>query len=86
MIYSKNIQVEENENNARINEKKKPRKQKKKYTQALGELKCVYTKKKWLKFRIKQSSTRGILNFGAMGINILGPWKRSENFVTFVLQ
>ena len=86
MIYSKNIQVEENENNARINEKKKPRKQKKKYIQALGELKCVYTKKKWLKFRIKQSSTRGILNFGAKGINILGPWKRSENFVTFVLQ
>ena len=37
--------VEENENNARINEKKKLRKQKK-YTQALGELKCVYTKKK----------------------------------------
>ena len=77
--------VEENENNTRINEKKNQG-SKKIYTQALGELKCVYTKKKWLKFRIKQSSTRGILNFGAKGINILGPWKRSENFDTFVLQ
>ena len=47
LIYSKNIQVEENENNARINEKKKKNKEaKKKYTQALGELKCIYTKKK----------------------------------------
>ena len=37
--------VEENENNARIKEKKNQG-SKKKYTQALGELKCVYTKKK----------------------------------------
>ena len=44
-ILNLKTKVEENENNARINEKKKLRKQKK-YTQALGELKCVYTKKK----------------------------------------
>ena len=28
----------------------------------------LYTKKKWLKFRIEQSSTRGILNFRVKGI------------------
>ena len=37
--------VEDNENNTRINEKKNQG-SKKIYTQALGELKCVYTKKK----------------------------------------
>ena len=37
--------VEENENNARINERKKQG-SKKRYPQALRELKCVYTKKK----------------------------------------
>ena len=51
----------------------------KNYTQALGELKCAYSKKKWLKFRIEQSSTRGILNFRAKGIKYFGPlimkWK-----------
>ena len=38
-------------NNARINEKKEA----KNYTQVLRDLKCAYTKKKGLKFRIKQS-------------------------------
>ena len=66
-------------NNARINEKKKA-KEAKNYTQALGELKCVYTKKKWLKFRIEQSSTRGILNFRAKGIKYFAPLKRKEKF------
>ena len=61
-------------NNARINEKKKA-KEAKNYTQALGELKCAYTKKKWLKFRIEQSSTRGILNFRAKGIKYFAPLK-----------
>ena len=63
-------------NNARINEqKKKKAKEAKNYTQALGELKCAYTKKKRLKFRIKQGSTRGILNFRAKGIKYFGPLK-----------
>ena len=62
-------------NNARINEQKKKAKEAKNYTQALGELKCAYTKKKRLKFRIKQSSTRGILNFRAKGIKYFGPLK-----------
>ena len=48
--------------NARINEKKKA-KEEKNYTRALGELKRAYTKKKRLKFRMKQSSARGVLNF-----------------------
>ena len=38
-------------NNGRINEKKEA----KNYTQVLRDLKCAYTKKKGLKFRIKQS-------------------------------
>ena len=33
-------------NNARIKENKKKAKEAKNYTQALGELKCVYTKEK----------------------------------------
>ena len=45
----------------------------------IGELKCAYTKKKWLKFRIEQIITRGSLNFVAKGIKYLGPletkWK-----------
>jgi len=41
---------------------RKKAKEAKIYTKALGELKCAYTKKKWPKFRIKQSSTRGILS------------------------
>ena len=49
-------------NNARINEKTKA-KEEKNYTRALGDLKRAYTNKKRLKFRIKQSSTRGIRNF-----------------------
>ena len=48
--------------NARINEKKKA-KEEKNYTRALGELKRAYTKKKRVKFRMKQSSARRILNF-----------------------
>ena len=58
-------------NNARINEKKRKtseRSEKLHTSIVLGELKCAYTKKKWLKFRIEQSSTRGILNFRAKGI------------------
>ena len=40
-------------NYARINEKKKQRERSEKLkTQALGELKCVYTKEKWLKIRM----------------------------------
>ena len=66
-------------NNARINEKKKA-KEAKNYTQALGELKCAYTKKKWLKFRIEQSSTEGILNFRAKGIKYFGPLKTKWKF------
>ena len=62
-------------NNARIIKKKKKRKKRKNYTQALGELKCAYTKKKWLKFRIEQSSIRGILNFRAKGVKYFGPLK-----------
>jgi len=58
---------------------RKKAKEAKNYTQALGEQKYAYTKKKWLKFRIKQSSTRGILNFRAKGIEYFGPltmkWK-----------
>ena len=33
-------------NNARMNEKKKKKLEAKNYTQALGELKCAYAKKK----------------------------------------
>ena len=77
-------------NNARIKENKKKAKEAKNYTQALGELKCVYTREKWFKIRMLLSKAvldiRGILNFRAKGIKILGPWKRSENFLTFVLQ
>ena len=40
-------------NNAKINERKKA-KEARNYTQALGELKCAYIKKKLLKFRIEQ--------------------------------
>ena len=71
----KNEKEKVRKNNARINEKKK-RKKRENYTQALGELKCgPYTKKKWLKFRIEQSSTRGILNFRAKGIKYFGDGK-----------
>ena len=63
-------------NNARIIETKKA-KEEKNYTRALGELKRAYTKKKRLKFRMKQSSIRGILNFRAKagGIKCFGPLK-----------
>ena len=56
-------------------QKRREAKDAKNYTQALGELKCAYTKKKRLKFRIEQSSTRGILNFRAKGIKYFGPLK-----------
>ena len=48
--------------------KNKQEKKAKNYTQSIGELKWSYTKKKWRKFSIKQSNTRGILNFRAKGI------------------
>ena len=46
-VKCKNEKEKERKNNAWINEKKKA-KEAKNYTQALGELKCTYTKKKWL--------------------------------------
>ena len=46
-------------NNARINEKKKSERSQN-YTQALGELKCAYTKKKWLFYFWKST---GVLIF-----------------------
>ena len=54
---------------------RKKAKEAKNYTQAIGEQKYAYTKKKWLKFRIKQSSTRGILNSRTKGIKYFGPLK-----------
>ena len=42
---------------------RKKSERRKNYTRALGELKRAYTKKKRLKFRMRQSSARGILNF-----------------------
>ena len=60
--------------------RKKKAKEAKNYTQALWELKCAYTKKKWLKFRIKQSITRGILNSRAKGIEYFGPLKTKWKF------
>ena len=59
---------------------RKKAKKAKNYTQALWELKCAYTKKKCLKFRIKQSITRGILNFRAKGIEYFGPLKTKWKF------
>ena len=50
-------------NNARINEKKNAQ-EAKNYTQAMRYIRCLYTKKND-KFRIEQSSTRGIVNFRA---------------------
>ena len=41
----KNEREKVRKNNARINEEKKPKKRKLNCTQALGELKCAYTKK-----------------------------------------
>ena len=41
---------------------------------------CLYQKTKWLKFRIKQSSTRGILNFRAKRIKYFGPLKTKWKF------
>ena len=60
--------------------KQKKKQEAKNYTQALGELKCAYAKKKWRKFRIKQSSTRGVLNFRAKGIKYFGPLKTKWKF------
>ena len=59
---------------------RKKAKEAKNYTQALGEQKYAYTKKKWLKFRIKQSSTRGILNFRATGMEYFGLLKTKRKF------
>ena len=56
------------------------RKKAKKYTQALRELKYTYTKKKWLKFRIKQGNTRGSLNFRSKGMKYFGPLKTNWKF------
>ena len=53
-------------------------KEAKNYTLALGELKCVYTKKKWLMFRTKQSSI--ILNFRAKGSTYFRPLKTKWKF------
>ena len=71
-------------NNARIKENKKKAKEAKNYTQALGELKCVYTKEKWFKIRMLLSKAvldiRGILNFRAKGSTYFGPLKTKWKF------
>ena len=58
----------------------KKAKEAKNYTQVSGEQKYAYTKKKLLKFRIKQSSTRGILNSRTKGIKYFGPLKTKWTF------
>ena len=40
---------------------------------------CLY-QEKWLKFRIEQSNTRGILNFRAKGMKYFGPWMTKWKF------
>ena len=59
----------------------------KNYTQALGELKCVVIpRKNDLSLELNKAVLEAFWISGLRELNILGPWKRSENFLTFVLQ
>ena len=57
-------------------QEKKKKQKKRKTTQALREIMCAYNKKILDAFRISELRE----------LNILGPWKRSEKLLTFVLQ
>ena len=73
-------------NNARIKLTSKKAKEAKNYTQELEELKYAYTKKNDLSLELNKAVLEALWISELRELNILGPWKRSENFVTFVLQ
>ena len=54
----------------------------------MRELKCSYTKKNDLSLELNKAALELEASWISelRELNILGPWKRSENFLTFVLQ
>ena len=58
----------------------------KNYTQAWRELKCDYTKNNDLRLELNNAILEAFWISELRELNILGPWKRSDNFLTFVLQ
>ena len=52
----------------------------------MRELKCPYTKKNDLSLELNKAALEASWISELRELNILGPLKRSENFLTFVLQ